>query len=804
MKQGATYLLAIKLDANLEDIAEVIFTLQGDSAVQKRYPYDVSQKDGLFSIPLTQEDTMLLCKTYSRKIEIEAQINYTNLSVSKTSITEIFLRRSLATEIVDGNTPAGISATEVSLEVVGGVLVATVSPEYIKQSVDQYFEENPQLTEDIKASFDDTKQYVDEKAKQAADSANSARESQQASKTAKTAAETAQKKTETAASEVQSGKENALSEISQAKTDSVTEITSTANSGVQSVDTAKNAALTNIQNSADGYLQSISTSGQAQIEAIATAGESEIADIKAAVEKAVKDVSDTGTAYVDSINTAGQTQTKAVNDAGKAQTDSITTVGGAQVSAVNTAGETQLSSIETASTAAQTSIGTAKEDAVSAVQAEGETQVENIRQSAADYESLVIKETVSGENILIEDSAKWPLKGLKLFGKSTQDGTPSPKNPVPIVSAGDSGQIDVGVYGGNLLDFNVFSDKTDWHAAVDVEPDGTITITNLTDRTTPWIVKVELKLIIGLTYIVNAEYGSKGGLLNLDVVIGDERERVVVAKEPFVAEEGKAYHLKLYCSQKANVPVSIGESFTYKNVQLNIGNKLLPYEPYTRQSLPCPTPNGLPGIPVSSGGNYTDESGQQWVCDEVDFGRGVYVKRVLNVIATTCGSVRQYAGIKDTVVNFRSSNLYGTDFVRGVGLSTDFPWNDRVWYDDAIGFNVVEPTQKAVDFTLPYTLLGLTKEASDKECLVAAREYISENPLHFMIALAEPEEIPLTDSILTAYAALHTNYPTTTVLNDSGAGMEAEYVADTNNYIGKLLGAAEHRIAALETNAIGG
>ncbi|MFQ8777220.1 MAG: hypothetical protein ACLR78_07145 [Roseburia sp.] len=28
------------------------------------------------------------------------------------------------------------------------------------------------------------------------------------------------------------------------------------------------------------------------------------------------------------------------------------------------------------------------------------------------------------------------------------------------------------------------------------------------------------------------------------------------------------------------------------------------------------TPNGLPGIPVSSGGNYTDERGQQWVADE--------------------------------------------------------------------------------------------------------------------------------------------------------------------------------------------
>ena len=52
------------------------------------------------------------------------------------------------------------------------------------------------------------------------------------------------------------------------------------------------------------------------------------------------------------------------------------------------------------------------------------------------------------------------------------------------------------------------------------------------------------------------------------------------------------------------------------------------YEPYREQLLTLPTPNGLPGIPVTSGGNYTDQSGQQWVCDEVDFGKVVKVQRV--------------------------------------------------------------------------------------------------------------------------------------------------------------------------------
>jgi len=52
-------------------------------------------------------------------------------------------------------------------------------------------------------------------------------------------------------------------------------------------------------------------------------------------------------------------------------------------------------------------------------------------------------------------------------------------------------------------------------------------------------------------------------------------------------------------------------------------------EPYKRfQSLTLSTPNGLSGLPVSVNGNYTDENGQQYICDEVDLEREVYVQRV--------------------------------------------------------------------------------------------------------------------------------------------------------------------------------
>ncbi len=106
--------------------------------------------------------------------------------------------------------------------------------------------------------------------------------------------------------------------------------------------------------------------------------------------------------------------------------------------------------------------------------------------------------TETGNPVSVSDAFSAPLCGLTVYGKSTQDGAPSPDNPVPIVSAGDS---------------------------------GTITVT-----------------------------------------IGDGADE--------------------------------------------------------RQTITLQTPNGLPGIPVTSGGNYTDPGGQRWVCDEVDLERGVKVQRV--------------------------------------------------------------------------------------------------------------------------------------------------------------------------------
>mgnify|MGYP000861165853 CR=1 FL=1 len=62
---------------------------------------------------------------------------------------------------------------------------------------------------------------------------------------------------------------------------------------------------------------------------------------------------------------------------------------------------------------------------------------------------LVGSET--GNPVSCNDAYSAPLCGLTVYGKSTQDGTPTPDAPVPIASAGDGGSVAVKVTGKNLF-----------------------------------------------------------------------------------------------------------------------------------------------------------------------------------------------------------------------------------------------------------------------------------------------------------------------------------------------------------------
>lgn len=245
--------------------------------------------------------------------------------------------------------------------------------------------------------------------------------------------------------------------------------------------------------------------------------------------------------------------------------------------------------------------------------------------------------SASGTSVSVSDALAAPLMGLRVWGKSTQDGVPTPTAPVPIVSAGDGGTVVVTVSDG--------------------------------------------------------------------------------------ANES--------------------------------------------QTLTLQTPNALPGIPVTSGGNYTDENGQQWVCDEVDLARGVRVQRITKIKLTSAMSW-QTASSKSVDRYFAS--FKGIDMA-GI-LCTHFSFSTDAEVVGGMSANLG-------NIGFAYAEKGTTTVPDFKAFLDA-------NDVYVWAALATPVETALSSAEIAAYKALTTYAPTTTISVSDGAGATVTYQRDAILVIKRL------------------
>ena len=181
-------------------------------------------------------------------------------------------------------------------------------------------------------------------------------------------------------------------------------------------------------------------------------------------------------------------------------------------------------------------------------------------------------------------------------------------------------------------------------------------------------------------------------------------------------------------------------------------------------------PHALHGIPVTSGGNYTDANDQQWICDEVDFERGVYVKRCTKISYNQFRSLGGYLEFTNCVRV--ACNLEIKGIIYPNGLSTHLPmFGDYI--ADTPHFYVQDSS---------CWLFAPLSELTDRS-INGVSTWMKELGIEFVYCLKEPIETPLSETELAAYRALHTNKPNTTILNDSGTYMSVDYTADTKLYI---------------------
>ena len=338
--------------------------------------------------------------------------------------------------------------------------------------------------------------------------------------------------------------------------------------------------------------------------------------------------------------------------------------------------------------------------------------------------------------------------------------SPSVEYPQEIANAGDKGNIGVDVYGGNLFDIDAepFEGRRNDY----IFENNAIYKDNIVPyKAIRYHIKVPPKtrlrlsvdVISNSTTVQVSNYKEGGTTVNASIrkpnretiFETNEHEKLVVSIYNF--EEGML--------KAGNIMVGIaGEAKTIFE----------PYKPV--QTLTIPTPNGLPGIKVDSGGNYTDMSGQQWVCDEIDLERGKYVQRIAENVWDT-------VSFTDTGSGKFQNNTLGAYKLKGATFASMANFaRYSAWANESGGF-------AAFDKYFYY------HHGSEIKVEELNELFNSKAPIKIIGQLETPTERDLSSEEIQAYKALHTNYPTTVIMNDENAGMKVSYVADTKHYIEK-------------------
>lgn len=348
--------------------------------------------------------------------------------------------------------------------------------------------------------------------------------------------------------------------------------------------------------------------------------------------------------------------------------------------------------------------------------------------------------------------------------------SPSPDYPQEITSAGDDGSIQVDITGLNLLRVSGLSGDF-----------GTYGNYNVQSETIKFSINdvSNVNFTIELSNPINIPPGDYMSISEANWSYTDESKQLQVQ---YLNDLSEGLPAEWYGNNnpewKGCKQFTIDELFIITKIKIVIikgsfqdavykigiipGNKILPWEPYKQpQSLTVQTPNGLPGIPVNSGGNYTDSTGQQWICDEIDFKRGKYVQRVIKYTGPYFLN-RRVASDSWFLSATQLENTPKPEYRGFCNVSSSYisSWDN---YGHSHWFLQTKKQQIVIHLGDKYN----TKEA--------AQQFIAENEIVVYYVADTPIETDLSQEQMQAYANLHTNRPTTIVSATDDAGIKLTY-----------------------------
>lgn len=405
--------------------------------------------------------------------------------------------------------------------------------------------------------------------------------------------------------------------------------------------------------------------------------------------------------------------------------------------------------------------------------------------------------------MIVEGSTEKPYEVYTGGEPATE---PSPEYSLPITSAGNYNaeaekyEVGIGVTGKNLFDASKIPTISQGGATVTNNGDGSFTISGSGNLSSTFAdnyrishndmvkffktgtVKMYTEKTTHPYFYVNLFKDNKflKTLISSSQVSTGQFE----LKEEYFEDE--SYSLNMGIDGNNNAVIVPG---TIKPVLYQEGDGT--WEPFKQQLSTLQLPNPFRGIPVDSGGNYTDADGQQWICDYIDRERGKYVQCVQEIVSNNGENwgrqtpnhskiINLFYALRDKIgkpVNvFCNIAKYKKGIIVGAG-------NDNV-------SNVCRINDNGVNFLIDFTL-STFPTASD------FYDFISKNPIIIYYLLETPIETDLTPDQLAALN-LSTYQGITNIGTDTmpQVGVEVEYIADTKTYIDNAISEA---IAAIPT-----
>lgn len=625
------------------------------------------------------------------------------------------------------------------------------------------------------------------------------------------------------------GSASAAAGSAQQAADTLQQVQEAGQQATEAIGTAQSDAIKAVGDAQSAAVQAVQGQQQTSVGAVQAAGTAAVDQVSQAGQQQVQAVKDEGTAQIGAMAEAGSAQVQAVQQAGSQQITDIGEAGAQQVQAVNSAGDTKLDQINTAiAHPPQPNTATGfwqvwnaetgqYEDTTALYQggyytpsvaddgtltwtgsqagmpelpsanirgpqglgiptpsADAAGQVPTVNDTGDGYLltgpyaplEASIRPTVSGNPAVCEDSVAWSFQGLRIYGKSTQDGTPSPENPVPIVSAGEGGSVELFLSSTNVYNPDDYSTAGAYGLNVEKNEQSIRIYGNYSGRLSDptFSILTKTKTLNHDVYKPKLARPSASALIVSVRWTNNESDNIAFDGRNFVTGEYVDFSIEIGI-------FFVGASDTS--------------EPYVEpQSITLSTPSGLPGIPVENGGNYTDASGQQLACNYRDYNSEKDFQWIGKTVVDG-STIKFVVNSASTLFNLPSNSFpkiaYKAKFLCNYFPGDIFASNSN--YDFA--FCRVE---RMKDFGI---------NSNDEFNQLCQQWNSSGNPLTIYYTMDEPIETSISPEEIAAYRALQT-YPGTTVVSTAEpvAGIEARYILDGTAAYTKITAALAQLSAA--------